>query len=84
MFGVSQFLLFISSNELLYYFNYVNFSCMMVHDEHSVNCCGSAVGLFWLGAEECDGVGVLPWAWTCMGLFSCAIVVCCLWSHVVP
>ena len=76
--------LFISSNELLQYYNFVNFSGMMVHDENSVGCCVSAGGPLWLGAEQCGGVGVLSWVWSCMGLSSCALVVCCLWSHAVP
>lgn len=75
--SVSSFYLF----EAICYYNLIHFSCMLVHDGHSVGCCVPPVGPLWLGAGECGGVVVLPWGWPCMGLSSCAIVICCLCGH---
>ena len=64
--------------EAICYYNLIHFSCMLVHDGHSVGCCVPPVGPLWLGAGECGGVVVLPWGCPCIGLSSCAIVICCL------
>ena len=63
------------------YHNLNCFSYVLVQDRCSVGCCVAAVGPPRWGAEWFGGVVVLPLVGSCMELFSCAIVVCCLCGH---